>query len=340
MQAKLFGAAIRGPGGAGTKGDPGDPGAPGQGSFSVSTAPFVQPEVGGEVNVDMASTAWLGALAVICSLGQVPGVEGVPGYYRVKAIVSGTRATLELLDAGTTFAPVDTAFPAGLMFVAAGEPGAEGPAGTSVAAWTPFPVGSWVPEMNANALTTNVDLRAIVKAGMPVKVLWSTGATSYQLVTTITAGAMSLGAGPPLLQPPATVAAISWGDPSRVVAMFLSVPGAYAEAASTTLLASVARTGVAWPFALARVVRVQAWARTVSAVTRPKVNVLVNGVAQVDWDGAGIEMMVAQTWASAAARIIPATAIPLNAVLELSTTIGDGAGADSDLCVQLVAVFE
>lgn len=101
-------SGLEGP--AGTPGAPGPPGAPGAAgvnAFTTTTANFVQPAAGANVNVSVVSTAWMVATQVVYVAGG--------GYYTVAAIIDGVTVTLKNLAYNGNAAPAAViASPAGV----------------------------------------------------------------------------------------------------------------------------------------------------------------------------------------------------------------------------------
>jgi hypothetical protein len=131
-----------------------------------------------------------------------------------------------------------------------------------------------------------------------------------------------------------------YGPPSAVVELAFTVPGVYATAAQTMLLASGNYQAFNWQLPPSRLVKLLAWGRTASATTHAIVNFSINGTKVCTSNSSnGLTITSGSTWyttttdlATGSTRAMPGDAI------ELTTTAGDTSGVlDSDLT--LISVF-
>lgn len=121
------------PGSPGTPGTPGAAGTNGVNAFTVLTAGFTMPAEGGDVQITVATTAWM-----VARQGAIQGqiiYIGFAGHFEVRSVDSATLATVRNLeDSGAGLYP-DNAAPATAIPSAArvSPAGLQGPDGTTPA---------------------------------------------------------------------------------------------------------------------------------------------------------------------------------------------------------------
>lgn len=164
--------------------------------------------------------------------------------------------------------------------------------------WAQAGSTSWTQETHfaatpasTSTLTMTEDETATIKVGYGLKYTIS-GVTYYGIVTAITSGLLTI-AGAPLSS---TVSELYWCDASRVIQADFFVPGAFADAANTGLLASDARTKFRWSLGQAYCVQILHTVRVDdSGANQPRVTISING-SVVGTDNSSAGQAVAETW--------------------------------------------
>jgi hypothetical protein len=173
---------------------------------------------------------------------------------------------------------------------AAGAAGATGPQGT----W-------WTPETNFTAtpaststLTMTSDRTAVILVGSGLRYTIG-GVVYYGIVTAIAANLLTI-AGAPM---GANVTALAWCEPARVIQLDIGpVPGTFADAANTTLIATDMRAKFDWNITKAYLVQIRHTVRVDdSGANQPIVGVSING-AIVNTGNTNTGLAVAETWVS------------------------------------------
>lgn len=99
------------PGPPGPQGPAGTPGTDGLPAYTTTTANFTQPIVGGEITIDVQSTAWMAS-------GETVFIEG-GGYYTVDSIITGTAVQITNTGASGN-APHSTVINSGALVTPSG----------------------------------------------------------------------------------------------------------------------------------------------------------------------------------------------------------------------------
>lgn len=168
--------------------------------------------------------------------------------------------------------------------------GVETAVGVSDSKWTEETSFTGTPA-STSTLTMTADRTGTIKVGMGLKYVISS-VTYYGIVTAITSGLLTI-AGAPLSS---TVSELYWCDASRVIQADFFVPGAFADAANTGLLASDARTKFRWSLGQAYCVQILHTVRVDdSGANQPRVTISING-SVVGTDNSSAGQAVAETW--------------------------------------------
>lgn len=178
---------------------------------------------------------------------------------------------------------------------------------------------------STSTITMNADLTAWLKAGMPIK--FKLSGTYYYAVLTISAAGLLTIAGAPLTTGDGDLEELYVGDPDRVVQLRLNAPGAYAEDASSTLLAAIAKSPCKWGMGPAHLVRFEVYADTDGDGGHSTVNVMA-GAAAISTSNTnnGLEVSAAQTWYATAVDINTTNyVVAFGDAIDLKTLEADGA---------------
>lgn len=146
---------------------------------------------------------------------------------------------------------------------------------------------------STSTLTMTADKTASILVGYPVKYAIG-GTTYYGIVTAMAANLMTI-AGAPM---GGDVTALYYGDPTRVAQVDFFIPGAFADASNTGLLASDARTKFDWNLTKAYCVQIRHTVRVDdSGANQPRVTISIAG-SVVGTSNTNAGEAVAETWTS------------------------------------------
>jgi|GEM_PF-2703514 len=199
----------------------------------------------------------------------------------------------------------------------------------------------WTAETNFTAtppststLTMTADLTGTILVGYPVKYTIG-GVVYYGIVTAITSNLLTV-AGAPL---GGDVTALYWGDPTRVVQVDFFIPGAFADAANTGLLASDARTKFDWNLTKAYCVQIRHTVRVDdSGANQPRVTISIAG-SVVGTSNTNAGEAVAETWTSTVVGINTTNYdINRDEAIEVVTDANGSNGDATDLTVSAIFV--
>jgi hypothetical protein len=210
---------------------------------------------------------------------------------------------------------------------------------TSLTATTDFSTTA----ASTSTITMNTDQTATIKAGMAVKFTLS-GTVYYAIVSAITSNLLTI-AGAPLTTTASALTALSYGLLPPIVER-IAIPGYWADAADTALIANDLSISYVWRGPKAYLVQIGGYVRTTdSGASKPRLNARI-GSTTTDYvstsnSNAGLEMTAATTWYRTGIDIASAKyTVSFADVVELKS---DGAGSNddsSDLFVELVFVVE
>jgi len=157
----------------------------------------------------------------------------------------------------------------------------------------------------------------------------------YGIVTAITSNLLTV-AGAPL---GGDVTALYWGDPTRVVQVDFFIPGAFADAANTGLLASDARTKFDWNLTKAYCVQIRHTVRVDdSGANQPRVTISIAG-SVVGTSNTNAGEAVAETWTSTVVGINTTNYdINRDEAIEVVTDANGSNGDATDLTVSAIFV--
>lgn len=142
-------------------------------------------------------------------------------------------------------------------------------------------------------VTDNATNQAIYIKGRPIRYRATAGTWVYGLVTDYSSGTVTV-AGAPMTTDYDDE--INYGDVSRVVEVDFYIPGEFADAANTGLLASDAKTALSWGMKTAYLVRIGHKVGTDdSGANQPRVTVSIAGSA-VGTSNSNAGEAVAETW--------------------------------------------
>jgi len=188
---------------------------------------------------------------------------------------------------------------------------------------------------STSTLTMTSDKTASIKVGMAVKYTISS-VVYYGVVTAITSNLMTI-AGAPM---GGDVTALYYStNPAQVVQVDFYVPGKFADAANTALLASDAKVKFDWNLQEARLVQIR---HTVSVddsgANQPRVNMSVGGSA-VSTSNTNTGVAVAETWSSTVIDINTTNyVVARDAAIEVVTDANGSNDDASDLSVSGIFV--
>jgi hypothetical protein len=173
-----------------------------------------------------------------------------------------------------------------------GSVGATGAAGASASQWTAETNFTATPA-STSTLTMTADVTTIIKIGFGLR--YTIGGTIYYgMVTAITSNLLTI-AGAPM---GGSVTALAWCNSTRLIKAVYFIPGSFADAADTTLLANDARTKERWDFETAYLVRILHTVRVAdTGANQPRATISVNG-AVVGTSNTNTGEAVAVTWVS------------------------------------------
>jgi hypothetical protein len=124
----------------------GGSGTPGQNAYTLTSASFTVPPVGGTVSVAMVATGWLGGSGYYVFITNA-------GYYAVNSITDGTHAVLTNAG-GPSNAPPGTVVPASVQVAASGLPGPTGASGAGLAAYDALASAFTMPAVSGTVTIT------------------------------------------------------------------------------------------------------------------------------------------------------------------------------------------
>lgn len=322
-------------------------GSAGANAFATTTATFAMPGGQGDddASVTVDSAAGLGVNEVVQAVSDSVG----SAFMRITSI-SGTTVGLQNLYDEGTYQYLDNlhgyqTMPVGTKLIPSGVQGPQGVQGDSGAQGIPGS-GQWqaltatsqfaTTAASSSSLTMTADLTSTLKPGYAFKVV-DGGATKWFVVNTVASNLVTL-YGPALSLTVGAITAVSWADCTRVKPVTFSVAGAFAIAASSTLLASYCKRPFAWLHGPARVCLFRVRSSDQST-TAPKVNLTIGGTA-ICSDNSNAGPAVAATWKTGT-LVNAALALTQLAAIELTTTQGATTGTpDANLSVDLLTVLE
>lgn len=208
--------------------------------------------------------------------------------------------------------------------------------------WAQAGSTSWTQETHfaatpasTSTLTMTEDETATIKVGYGLKYTIS-GTIYYAVVTAITNNLLTL-AGAPLS---GNVTELYWCDSSRVLQVDFFVPGPFADAANSGLLASDARTKFRWSLGGAYCVRIMHTVRVDdSGANQPHVTISING-AVVGTDNSNVGLAVAESWTSTVVGINTSNySINPGNPMEIITDAGGSNGDATDLTASALFVI-
>lgn len=319
-------------------------GTAGARAFAVTTAVFAMPTS----DADPAATVSVDSAAALAVGETVQVIEPSTGsaFMRVTAVSGLNVSLLNLRNiAAGTYAdnladgsdmPVGTLIiPSGIQ----GPRGLQGVTGTAGAgAWNALTASTDFSTTAASSasLTMLVDKTASIKPGYAIRIV-DGGTTKWGVVSSVASNSIGF-VGPALSLTAGAITAVSWADNTRVQSIKILVDGAFAYAASSTLLATYCRNPWTWLGGPARVAffRVRSAAQSATA---PKVTLTIDGTS-ICSNNSNAGPAVTSSW-SAGTLVTANLALTMQATIELVTTQGATTNTlDSDLAVDLLVVRE
>ena len=158
----------------------------------------------------------------------------------------------------------------------------------------------WILETNfaavpasTSTLTMTADATSYIKPGCGLKYTIG-GLVYYGIVTAITSNLLTV-AGAPF---GGNVTALFWSEPITIIQVDFLIPGTFADAANTGLLASDTRSKFSWGLGTAYCVQIKHTVRVAdTGANQPNVTISING-AVVGTDNSNAGLPVATTWTS------------------------------------------
>lgn len=179
--------------------------------------------------------------------------------------------------------------------------------------------------------------QAAFAVGRPIRYRATGGTWRYGIVVSYGAGTVGLNGAPMTTSDDDE---LQWGDFARVSVENVAIPGRWADAASTTLLASDLLFSWLWGESAAYLVQINAIDETDdSGASQPRLNVTIDGSAVLAANAnAGIEV-VDTSWTGSGVAISTSNyAISYNDGLELTTDANGSNNDSTDLSVRLTFV--
>ncbi len=246
-----------------------------------------------------------------------------------------------------TASGVPTRLPKGndgqILMLASGLPAWQAAPQSGASKWTALTAATdyATTPASTSTITMATDQTATIKPGMAVR--YTIGGTAYYgVVTAITSGLLTV-AGAPLS---GTITALAYSIfPGMVEVAQVFVPGYWADAADTSLIANDLVSPLVWGGPPAALVRIQAMTRTTdTGASYPRINARI-GATTTDRvctsnAAAGLALAASATWYSTVVDIDPAKyAVSLGGVVELTTDANGGNDNAADVTVVLTFVY-
>ena len=216
-------------------------------------------------------------------------------------------------------------------------------AGGSLSEWTAITDFNDDPT-STSTITTTSDLTATIKVGMPIKFTLggtaSNPGTYYAICTAITSNLLTI-AGAPLETDDGDLTALYYGLAGNVKIETIAIPGYFADAANTTLLATDLLMSYKWLYKKSYLVKISHIAKTDdSGANQPRVNAYVNSAA-ISTENTNAGRAVAETWTDTVVDI-NASNYDINPgeALEISADANGSNDDAQNLTVMLTFVLE
>lgn len=319
-------------------------GVDGAHSFATTTAVFAMPTS----DADPAATVPVDSATALAVGEIVQVIEPSTGmaFMRVTAVSGNNVSLLNLRNIYTgTYSDNlsdGSDMPIGTLIIPSGPQGPRGLQGVTgtagAGAWSALTAGTdfSTTAASSSSITMLVDKTATIKPGYAIRVV-DGGTTKWGVVSSVSSGSIGF-VGPALTLTAGAITAVSWADNTRVQSFKILVDGAFAYAASSTLLATYCRNPWSWLGGPARVAffRVRSAAQSATA---PKVTLTIGGTS-ICSDNSNAGPAVTSSW-SAGTLVTANLALTMQATIELVTTQGATTNTlDSDLAVDLLVVRE
>ena len=196
-------------------------------------------------------------------------------------LIGSAASAVDNLGIGTSgqVLTVDSVQPLGMKWQDAGGAG-----------WTTETHFTATP-LSTSTLTMTSDVTSTIKVGRGLRYTIG-GVVYYGILTAITSNLLTL-AGAPL---GGNVTALSWCDSARVVQVDFFIPGTFADAANSGLLASDARTKFSWGLGKAYCVQIKHTVRVAdTGVNQSRGTISIDG-SVVGTDNSNTGLTYAATW--------------------------------------------
>lgn len=199
---------------------------------------------------------------------------------------------------------------------------------------------------SSSTITMTSDLTSTIKIGMPIKFVLGGDATNpgtyYAICTAITSNLLTI-AGAPLEVDDGDLTGLYYGTPEMVVTETFVIPGYFADASDTTLLANDLLMEYRWNYAKAYCVRFSLIAKTDdSGANQPQVNIDINGANSISTSNSNAGLAVSDAdWVTTVVDINTSNydINPLE-TLEIRTDANGTTDDASNLTVQITFVLE